>query len=87
MCRKIKRQVLDEEWQRTSIMLPIVDVTCQRGREVAERRARDSVRMTLVRLGQGWQPQTDDSLFFAVHFDIGLHCAASDENSLKLCVH
>jgi hypothetical protein len=53
MCRTAKRQVLDEEWQRTSSMLPIMDVAYQRGREVGERRAHDGVRVTIVRCGRG----------------------------------
>jgi hypothetical protein len=86
MCRRAKRQVLDKEWQRTSSMLPIVDVAYHRGREVGERRAHDGVRVTIVRCGQGRVRWTDDVLL-AVHFEIGLYCAANYEHSLNLCLH
>jgi hypothetical protein len=67
VCRRAKRQVLDEECQRTSSTLPMVDVAWQRSREVAERKARGTVRLTAVTCGQRW---TRDTLFFAAHFEI-----------------
>jgi hypothetical protein len=44
------------------------------------------VRVTIVRRGQGRVRWTDNVLL-AVHFEIGLYCAANYEHSLNLYLH
>jgi hypothetical protein len=84
MCRKAKRQDVDEEWQRTSSMLPIMNVEYHRGREVGEGGLMivcEEQSSGVNRGGSGGQTT------FSCCALRDFYCAASYEHFLNLCLH